>query len=334
MTQARDVPYWERKTMTGLSLKEVYAKIDEDMGPRAYSAVTGTGKALTDIKPPFVYELLTECFGMAGDGWGYDLVDSEYIGFQTKHSETSNRDYDLHDARARVILWYIYLDDEGGAAKCTLGEMVGGSSNETRQYAEQGAITNAIGKGLSMLGVQRHIYKNETPDGQPAPDPSDDFTLPFDFDGRSKGETLRGIAKDGDLMWLTNFGANYGINKDGSENPKFAAKNKKARALADKLVAELGGGEPLKASPKEPVEKPDLLTEAQSKLVHILAKAAGVDEETLHAGIKQSYGVEHVSDLSKKQVDQLIERLEKAKAAKKLADDVAAETAALKGAEE
>ena len=158
-TQPKTTTIWDRKTLTGKTLAEVYSAIDADLGKGAYAGIFGTN--LTDIKPPFVYELLTECFGPCGIGWGYDVLSSEYQGSEEKTSK-KGREYVEFYATARVVNWYRLPDDE---SPVLVPESVGGSANEVRHYAMQGAITNAVGNGWSRFGVQRHIYKN-----QPAPD--------------------------------------------------------------------------------------------------------------------------------------------------------------------
>jgi hypothetical protein len=76
------------------------------------------------------------------------------------------------------------------------------------------------------------------------PSAGEDFTLPFDMGSHVKGETLRGIGASGydnDMEWLDWFSKNFGILKDGSENPKFAERNAKTRALAASILAEFSG---------------------------------------------------------------------------------------------
>jgi hypothetical protein len=161
---------WEAaKTLTGITLGEAYARIDADLGAKAYSEIATGGKKLTDIKPPYVYEMMSELFGPLGIGWGYELLEHEYIGSR-QYKAQSGKTITEHGASATVRCWYAL---EGGVV-ITIGSMTGGSKNSERNYAESGAITNAIGKCLSMFGVQRHIYKNEEATVYENPDEADE----------------------------------------------------------------------------------------------------------------------------------------------------------------
>lgn len=64
-----------------------------------------------------------------------------------------------------------------------------------------------------------------------------------------------------------------------------------------------------KASPSKPI------SEAQVKLVHVMAKKAGVTVDQLHAGIGRDFSVQHIEELNAAQASELIDRL-KSKAEK------------------
>lgn len=152
---------WDRKTLTGLTLKDALAQLDRDMGKAAYKPVKAQGRTFTDIHPHHSYALLDEVFGPLGIGWGFTVEQLEYVGFRTYKSKTSGNEITEHIACATVRCWYV-LDD---GTRAEWGPVPGGSKNGERNYAEQGAVTNAVGKGFSFLGLQRHVYKNE-----PAPE--------------------------------------------------------------------------------------------------------------------------------------------------------------------
>jgi len=59
------------KTMTGLTMAEAAAKLDEQLPAEAYTAVPG-GADLTDIDPNYMRKVLNEVFGLCGLGWGYE----------------------------------------------------------------------------------------------------------------------------------------------------------------------------------------------------------------------------------------------------------------------
>ena len=149
---------WEEQTLTGITLGEAYKRIDKDLGKDAYKEMRIGNAMFTDIKPPFVYEILSECFGPCGIGWGFDVHDIEYLGTR-QYKAKSGRTVTEHGARCTATVWYARED----GSQVTWGPVPGSAKNEERGYAESGCVTNAIGKAFSFLGVQRHIYKNSEP---------------------------------------------------------------------------------------------------------------------------------------------------------------------------
>ena len=61
------------KTLTGLTLAEALAKLDEELPPDAYSKGPGAVE-LTDIDPGYMRQVLNAMFGPCGLGWGYHLA--------------------------------------------------------------------------------------------------------------------------------------------------------------------------------------------------------------------------------------------------------------------
>ena len=59
------------KTLTGLNLQDLAVKLDEELPGDAYSPVPGGALDLTDISPAYMRQVLTQCFGICGIGWGY-----------------------------------------------------------------------------------------------------------------------------------------------------------------------------------------------------------------------------------------------------------------------
>ena len=157
MTVAESI--WDKLTQTGITLAEAYKRLDRDLGKTAYKPVKIGGKEFTDIQPPYVYEVLAECFGPCGIGWGFEVEQVEYLGSRSYKSKSGN-DVTEHGASAMVRVWYALSD----ADRYSWGPVPGGAKNSERAYAASGAVTNAIGKAFSFLGVQRHIYKNGAPD--------------------------------------------------------------------------------------------------------------------------------------------------------------------------
>lgn len=180
MTTAKDKAatpsFWHRKTLTGMTLEDAYSKMDAKLDAKAYKPVKIGGQNFTDIKPPYVYEMMTDIFGPLGIGWGFETTEQTYVGSRT-YKSSSNREVTEHYATAAVVPWYRLADSD---ERFSWGPVPGGAKNSERNYAESGAVTNALGKALSFLGAQRHIYKDADPTAPPV-DADDDPPAYLEF---------------------------------------------------------------------------------------------------------------------------------------------------------
>ena len=143
------------KTMTGLTMAEAAAKLDEQLPAEAYTAVPG-GADLTDIDPNYMRKVLNEVFGLCGLGWGYeyDPVDME-IRSETRQGNGNARNV-IVAALKHLRFWY-KVSDGKEASVCTV-DASGGSDNSSPSYAMKGAITNALGNAASNIGFQESVY--------------------------------------------------------------------------------------------------------------------------------------------------------------------------------
>ena len=147
----------DTKTLTGMALSEVAAKLDAELPKDAYKAVPGAAD-LTDIDPNYMRKVFNEVFGMCGVGWGYkyDPVDLHVS------SETRNRNgggtRTVHIATLkRLTFWYKLQSTNGEMLTCEI-DASGGSENDVEAYAMKGAITNALGNAASNIGFQESVY--------------------------------------------------------------------------------------------------------------------------------------------------------------------------------
>ncbi len=143
------------KTITGLSMAEAAAKLDEQLPAEAYTAVPG-GADLTDIDPNYMRKVLNEVFGLCGLGWGYeyDPADME-IRSETRQGNSNARNV-IVAALKHLRFWY-KVSDGKEASVCTV-DASGGSDNSSPSYAMKGAITNALGNAASNIGFQESVY--------------------------------------------------------------------------------------------------------------------------------------------------------------------------------
>ncbi len=135
------------KTLTGLTLAELAAKLDEQLPADAYKAVPG-GADLTDIDPNYMNRALNAVFGLCGIGWGYD--------YNPDAIELRSGEKRMFATVSKLTLWYKLTDGE--VMRVFEVQATGGNDNSVMQYAMKGAITNAIGNAASKIGFQESVY--------------------------------------------------------------------------------------------------------------------------------------------------------------------------------
>lgn len=145
------------KTLTGMLLESVAAKLDAELPKDAYKAVPGAAD-LTDIDPNYMRKILNEVFGLCGIGWGYkyDSADMHTEIEDRKRSTGGTRRVYVATLR-RLTFWYKLSAEGGEIVTCEI-DASGGSDNDVEAYAMKGAITNAIGHASSNIGFQESVY--------------------------------------------------------------------------------------------------------------------------------------------------------------------------------
>ncbi len=153
----------ELKTLAGLSIDEMYVRLDEQLPAGAYKPIAGThgkdGNELTDIDPNYATEVLNLVFGPCGLGWGYTYSPGDLslsIENRPKSSGQGTRRVCLA-VLTRLSVWYKLVKPGGEEVLCQI-EAGGASDNDDEAYALKGAITYAIGNALSKIGWQRSVY--------------------------------------------------------------------------------------------------------------------------------------------------------------------------------
>ena len=151
------------KTLTGLTIDEMYTKLDEQLPADAYKSIAGThgkdGSELTDIDPNYATEVLNKVFGPCGLGWGYAYNPADLtltVENRQKSNGTGTRRVCLA-VLTKLSVWYKLVKPDDSEVLCQV-DAGGASDNDDEAYAMKGAITYAIGNALSKIGWQKSVY--------------------------------------------------------------------------------------------------------------------------------------------------------------------------------
>lgn len=146
------------KTLTGMLLESVAARLDAELPKDAYKAVPGAAD-LTDIDPNYMRKILNEVFGLCGIGWGYkyDSADMHTEIEERKRSNGQGTRRVYVATLRRLTFWYKLSAADDSVVTCEI-DASGGSDNDVEAYAMKGAITNALGHASSNLGFQESVY--------------------------------------------------------------------------------------------------------------------------------------------------------------------------------
>lgn len=234
------------KTLTGLTMEQVAETLQKTLSDDAYKSLPGAAH-LTDINPAYLWETLTDCFGLAGYGWFYKKG-----GLITERVDDGTKKSDWIRAMFDDFTLFYRLDVDGEIVTVDGVESNGASENADFSYAVRGATTNALGGAARMLLWQLHVYKGQkktTPapratqqvrnDGNPA-----DFVISFGT--KFPGQTVAAI-----------YAADEGISYlQWIASPAFEARNDKAKRAKVAAAAYLAMQEnPPDDSPPEEDQK-------------------------------------------------------------------------------
>jgi hypothetical protein len=149
------------KTLTGVSLSDLPALLDEELPKGAYKAIPGA-TYLTDIDPAFMRDKFNQLFGLSGFGWGYSYS-SESVSLSRedvirKKGKPGQYTEEIFFAQLlELTFWYKLVAEDGAVSRHEV-PATGASDNKVAAYALKGAITAALGNAASNIGWQKSVY--------------------------------------------------------------------------------------------------------------------------------------------------------------------------------
>lgn len=124
--------------------------------PAYTKKISGKKFSGTDIKPAYRLKKMTEAFGPAGKGWGYEVQEHWR---ETVTARSKGNDIPVECVFVMLRVWW---SEDGGQTKYFTGSQIGGT--ETGMAVDEAykmAITDALGKCLVDLGVCADVYLGE-----------------------------------------------------------------------------------------------------------------------------------------------------------------------------
>ena len=149
------------KTLTGVSLSDLPALLDEELPKGAYKAIPGASY-LTDIDPAFMRDKFNELFGLSGFGWGYsysaESVSLSKESVVRKKGQAGQYTEEIYFAQLlELTFWYKLVAEDGTISRHEI-PATGASDNKVAAYALKGSITAALGNAASNIGWQKSVY--------------------------------------------------------------------------------------------------------------------------------------------------------------------------------
>lgn len=144
-------------------LPNVLARV---LPPEAYTEIIGTRKkGMTDTKPHYLRQTLIDVFGVPGHGWWYetqgDIVSENFPTTiqQTKEGslqEVVNKNPWL--STVTVAFYYRFITPKGSVHTSMPVLGTGGIAMDRKDFSNKGALTNALGDALKVLGWQKWLW--------------------------------------------------------------------------------------------------------------------------------------------------------------------------------
>lgn len=149
-------------TLAGMTLDAVLMEFMRVLPAEAYKDIGGPLK-LTDVKPAWLDETLTKCFGPMGVGWYYTQTMERLPAIAETKRDGTPTNRTLNPAQVlNFELFYYYFDTLAGQWKWSKPiQATGYSDNEDIGYSMKGATTNALGIAMSKLLWQIGVYKGK-----------------------------------------------------------------------------------------------------------------------------------------------------------------------------
>ena len=147
--------------MSDLDLYDLLRKPFEEA---AYSADTSRGFELTSIKAAYVLERVNEVFGLCGVGWRYahgqfEEINKEVMVWLAVQYAVEDGGCGRVEWDAMIGHWRIVEGTGWSEPIYTVGGNSVGKGSIPITDAKKSAITNGIGKALSVIGVGSDAFK-------------------------------------------------------------------------------------------------------------------------------------------------------------------------------
>ena len=193
---------------------EIYNKLKE-VPKEAQKKITGGRlSGMTDIKPMWRIEKLTEVFGPVGIGWYTKTLKKELIA-GANNEMIATVDIELYVNYKKPFgldkdMWSVGIEGSGGSNYIT-NEKKGQYTNDE---CFKMAYTDALSVACKSLGMGANVYWGDSKYNTNEPTEEEAKTFKFES-GKHKGESIEEVAEDDEdyLIWWLDQGKNDRIKQ-------------------------------------------------------------------------------------------------------------------------
>ena len=146
---------------------------------------------MTDIKPQWRYQIMTETYGMCGEGWKYE-IERLWTEPASENQVFAFAQVNVYTRGSAKGEWSSPIPGTGGSMLVTKEKSGLHSSDEGFKMA----VTDAIGTSLKMIGVASEVYMGHADSKYNPPQASGSAPAekPWNDEGQAKGQAT-GVPK-------------------------------------------------------------------------------------------------------------------------------------------
>lgn len=235
------------------------AKVPED----ARKKITGGNlKGMSDINPQWRYEKLTEVFGLCGEGWKFDILESKTVPVPQ-----------TGEVMVFVKVAFQYKTKDGWSEPITAygGDFLINKDKYGIHGNDEGykmAVTDALGTALKMIGVAADVYRGRY---------ETKYSYNSSYTPKNDAQATQNTAPRQTNTNRQNYAQNRNSSVKTQNNTRAAVQNRpSAAANPRQTVRRTAPSTPPTVVPPQQAPQPKV-TQAQANQIEIKIQHTGAD---------------------------------------------------------